>query len=402
MLRVFDQGGSLLDMINEESKEICPLIAARQILVQSKMGEGSFGRVFSIVVGNDRTSYVLKDVEMYDQHQPYIRIAADSARNAIEIASLRSRVPLEIIEKANANLKGDVFNVYDVGVPMIIAETLVDEDEVIPKNDRSGAIVLRKGDHRANEIQTEALISLIVGRMVRTGESMFLVDTFAIASCEAEKRDRYHTFFFMEKVDGVLKERIRIGHGDEGDANGRAVILQLLMAVAALHKRGIQHNDLHVGNVFYKIRPKDDAETFRYVCETSSGPRETFSVATPFIVKVGDFGLSLKVTHPRIQNSLLEQSDWNAVPNYWLPGFDVLQLLYSFRLQGVKTAKLMLIALLGSKELVSSVMFDDAGRTHKKYWTKPSLKTLTMTKVWDAWFTSTKIVQPVGRIITVQ
>lgn len=145
------------------------------------------------------------------------------------------------------------------------------------------------------------------------------------------KRQRDQLFSFMEVIDGDLTFYLK-GNEPEGMRDQKSffsIYIQVLMTMRMLNRLGINHNDLHPGNMMY-VNVKDRDETwgevnngkkiknvkrfFYYVPEMETETRPPYIVfETDKLIKIGDYGANSVFTNdnfgsmPVIRNVIKEE-----------------------------------------------------------------------------------------------
>jgi serine/threonine protein kinase len=150
-------------------------------------------------------------------------------------------------------------------------------------------------------------------------------------------------YLFMEKIDSSLEDWGKCIFSSRPTAEG--VLVQILHTICVYQKLlSLQHNDLHSGNIFIeritfetKFRGVSlhDADYFHY----RIGKVNLYLPFIPVLIKIGDFGLSVKYSAPLVGNLAvvaggLSQDGKPHVPNDYTLNFDLLYIL-GFFLNGI-------------------------------------------------------------------
>jgi len=156
----------------------------------------------------------------------------------------------------------------------------------------------------------------------------------------------------MDKIDGELRKNKKcvikknkkclplshLGLPKAGDFNLiNGLYIQLIFAIAMYQdKLKLSHNDLHASNMFiefvtkktiYNNQTLHDADWYHYHCKGY----DLYFPAIPIIMKIGDYGLSVKYSEPIVGDKSvfedgLDQNDGNGpwIPNTFMPSYDCL------------------------------------------------------------------------------
>lgn len=156
----------------------------------------------------------------------------------------------------------------------------------------------------------------------------------------------FHQYIIMDKIEGAYSKypncaplslrppkgkKFQKSHPlarafEEQHKNG--VYLQLMFAIAFFQEKyQISHNDLHQDNIFIECVGPDtmfrgkllaDATWFHYRIEN----RDIYFPAMPIIVKIGDFGFSIKYSEPVVARLEVLNNEFDVVPNHYIPQYD--------------------------------------------------------------------------------
>lgn len=192
-------------------------------------------------------------------------------------------------------------------------------------------------------------VEYALSRFVRTFPSINFVNTFGYAPCDfssnykkgdMEKSGEF-AYIFMDKCDGSLFSLIQ--KSDVTDEDKDILAIQLLHAICIMHsdENKFNHNDLHLGNVFYK---KVDSDFFGDTQHLEFSLPKMDTILVPvhkikYIVKIGDFGLAAKYSSPYIINTGIKDQSW--VLNYFNKYYDLFLPFLSWMDTGSKTTPMI-------------------------------------------------------------
>lgn len=361
-LRVLNTGGGLVKHLGKESK-LCQYIYNGDIQMKFFAG-GEAGQVADVTFpGMGTQKYVVKATkelkEIINVSDQYLGLTIQGAWDA---GIKDEGYDYDIYIELNGGDPNRVLRKDDrIIVPEFAEECLITKS-VNYKNtaDPTKTVTYPKGSYLCTKNSySEYVNSLLVGELVRSGQSINFINTFNFATCskeippasyidrlkkikayDATKEDRLVVqYTFMEKIDGDLEGLIKKKTLTEREAE--ILFVQVIHAIAtyqAVYK--LQHNDLHMGNVFYlKVKPDtmwhdrrvSDANYFSY----RVGNTLLYLPSIPYIAKVADWGLSVKYSTPIVgdkdsANEGYPQEDDPTGP--WIANFysDTYDLLYAF------------------------------------------------------------------------
>ena len=392
-IRLLDTGAPLVGYLARENS-VCPLIG-NQIQINKVLGKGAMGEVFDVTFGDtDPTKrYAMKKVD--PPVEPFIQVPITGRKMLWKEISSTWEVPVKELQDFNkipANKRGEYITDVKDNILLIPAflqpcnnkggqyirfdTTSIHEPKYT--NVDAGSVVCR-GEY------TEYLVSLLMGNLYRSGVCINFIDSFYFATC-ADTGGEYKQYTFMEQINGSIqatlpedeieefetakrsrsaaKTRLQkapyqatmdklkpIIDAKEASANRKEseylkytsnLLIQTLFAIVVYNvKYRLVHGDLHGGNVFiknidetttWKGQTLHDADYFEYVLYGQS----IYLPKIPYLVKIGDFGLSNKYAKPMILNSEimdrgLDQNDDEGalIPNFYSNTYDILFFLMS-------------------------------------------------------------------------
>ena len=203
---------------------------------------------------------------------------------------------------------------------------LTDYEKDYEKNDEGGGIVSvpEQGYVCESETYSEYIIGVLVGELYRKKECINFIDTFDFATC---KKPISYQYVFMEQIDADLQSIHSAALGTI--KNGMSIVIQILFAIAMYQtKYKLVHNDLHLGNVFIEyITPTTtfdgntlaDADYFYY----EIGDEKIYLPYSPYIVKIGDWGMACKYSDPMVLNeAVIDDNFGGSMPNFYTVNYD--------------------------------------------------------------------------------
>ena len=207
---------------------------------------------------------------------------------------------------------------------------------------------------------SELVIAVYAGKLYRDGKCINFFNTYTMFTCVTPQEDEtsldseddfksYTQYTFMDKIDGELRKYRSCvtwdKYVDEAERISPDIIngvyIQTLFAIAAYqHYYSISHNDLHSNNVFvefvtdktmYDGKYVKDYDYFHYSIDYGGKVRNIYVPAIPLLVKIGDYGLSIKYTKPIVGpldvfNDGMDTNDGTGAwtPNVFMPQYDSL------------------------------------------------------------------------------
>jgi len=225
---------------------------------------------------------------------------------------------------------------------------------------------------------SEYIIGIICGNIFRSGMSAHFIDMFGFATCEDTANNAVKEYVFMDKIDSTIAKLIfykdtQIQNPNSPllntiDYQGKKyteldiLCVQTLTAITAMQQYGIQHGDLHLDNVFLEKLGKTTQYDSNILANMPIWKHEVFGkkIYTPqttWLVKIGDFGLSVKYSVPMVGNKETlttgyDQNDGEGpwIPNWFSSTYDALYFLNAaYRANNSKFVRSLLGNALGLK-----------------------------------------------------
>ncbi len=210
-------------------------------------------------------------------------------------------------------------NVYDPSKKINAGEVIM-----VPIKREDRYFPFPKGSYLcSNDTYVENTIALLCSSLVESSKCVNFIHTFDVSVCPTTQTEkdvktgmyRLNQYIFMEKIHGTVKDLVVGMRGKMSaaqlDKQVRSIYIQTLFGVASMqHSYGIQHNDLHNGNVMYQNITPDlrydskrvkDCTHMKYDIIDTNGERHTIWIPldkNTVIAKIGDFGYSVKYSHP--------------------------------------------------------------------------------------------------------
>jgi serine/threonine protein kinase len=208
---------------------------------------------------------------------------------------------------------------------------LTDREHTFLYNDGSGSsFIIPEGAYMCKTPAfTEYIIGLLCSRLYQIGKSINFIEMNGLTTCMDTKRDKQTSsqYIFMEKITGQISSLLE---KSPSKIDLDSLIIQLLFGIKSYQlEYNICHNDLHTGNIMY-LRINEHTE---YQGEKLFGAdyyhyewkgKNIYFPATLNIVKIADFGLSVKHSEPIVGPEGMLQGYDKYSPNWYNTYFDVI------------------------------------------------------------------------------
>ncbi|HMP31962.1 MAG TPA: hypothetical protein PKD85_20325, partial [Saprospiraceae bacterium] len=194
------------------------------------------------------------------------------------------------------------------------------------RTDLKGVTIVPKGSLICVNALTEFIIGLIAGTLYQKGISINFIDIFYFATCKSNAETNQYTF--MEKITtSLFKSKIQ----DHTIINN--IYIQTIHAIGVYQKYlNLVHGDLHLDNVFISEITKDtkwggktlkDKDYYEYKIGKNSLYIDAAN--TPYLSKIGDFGLSVIYQKDKIigDQRTLEDGYNGWLVNFYNQAYDV-------------------------------------------------------------------------------
>ena len=380
-LQVVNTGGDLIKYLSRAENPICPLIGTK-ISLEKKLGEGKSGKVFQIEFpGSERRGvYVAKESTIsnpfyYECYFPDAKMPCRRKGGENLDAPLRYKdicfsphVDRDYVFQING-----VKDVDEVIPPAGIILAIPTKEFVeggcstltrYPRLDGKGYTYVPPRSFLCDEEYTEFALAILVGDIYRKGVSINFIDTFYFAICPFDVLTKKSAerggspkiekvmkkYIFMEKIDKTLRKTAPCLSSDyalknqlpdkkdlkkqikdkENLMNG--IVIQLLHAICVYQNLfSIVHGDLHDDNVLlefvtpntiYQGQNLAEADYYEY----RVGETLLYIPASPVIVKIADWGLSVKYASSEKDNMIgneytMKTGYQQKIDDPWLPNF---------------------------------------------------------------------------------
>lgn len=339
-LKVLDTNQSLVKYLSNTKNPVCPLMG-NEIKMLKTLGRGQSGIVFEIdFPGRGKRRYVAKKTNVDEDLFGLITSHYYRFLDLERMYGIKAEV---IIEYNNLTGKRDRYSYLKqtIIVPLFMKGCLAAKNSKYPRNDNRGYVEFNIGDQICDGNYSEFALSVIAGELYRSGRSINFVDVFYFATCANEHNLLdVSQYTFMEKIDGTLKRTLGciFEHNQRGDINANhheeavnSVVVQIIHAIGVYQTYEIVHGDLHDDNVFLEyVTPETqwkgksvlDVDYYEYKVNGQS-IYVTGGRVCPFIVKIGDWGLSVKYKTPRVANKTTIDTGYDQGDGQgpWLPNF---------------------------------------------------------------------------------
>jgi serine/threonine protein kinase len=343
VLNVINSGGNIVELLGLPKENKCALIGA-EIKLGKQLGKGIQGEVFLIEFpGMGEKLYVVKKSELT------LSVISGSYDNILQQLKDENLTLEEILRWQPSNIYRKMDSYMSVIIPPKMCRTTEDiEYTSIPRIKGSQKIKIPKGSYLCdNESFSEFCISVYTGTLYRKSVCINFFNIYSMFTCLESRGTNfaeYKQYTFMDKIDGELakfasclslEKYLTFDGHSEDMING--VYIQTLFAIAIYQSEFmISHNDLHTGNVFvefvtdkteFKGKKLIKADYYHY----KIGESNIYFPAIPVIVKIGDYGKSVKYTKPMIGDKYVFENGYDQgdgggpwMPNKFIPSYDSL------------------------------------------------------------------------------
>jgi len=337
VLNAVNTGKSLMSVMNEQVG-LCPLYG-KTIISKKVLGEGAQGQAMLVEI--EGKEYVAKkslvDVPVYSQVIPPEK-AKDAFQLVVDAMKRRGTdISMETLKAFNKRYKkGSKVIIPTSAYEYKLCDT-GDEVTYFDRFDGNGKTIIPPHSYLCSEESfSEYVIALYGSELARKGMQNFIV-VFGFSSCPEKltKKDEFEVnhYVIMQKIDLTFKEYfMNLYHTDLiRDDEITSIVIQLVFAIAIYQKEyKISHNDLHWINVFLERVKLDEKDKRRYFCYYYNGKKYCFPRGK-YIVKIGDFGLSVKWGEPIVGNKTVLNTGYDQdgvegawIPNWYSPAYDLL------------------------------------------------------------------------------
>lgn len=175
--------------------------------------------------------------------------------------------------------------------------------------------------------------------------SRHVIRPFALVQCKYRQPvPSLDSYLMMEQVDGTLNCK-------DVECNWDVITFQIIYTLAQMWDTlKMVHNDLHLDNIFYSKQNVPTQKVWKYTYK-----RKTFYIPrTPFIVKIGDFGLA------NSESNRNPEDYHDVIPRYPLAPYDVATFIYQDEIPKGGVKNKLMTYLFGSTRVKK--FYQDHGR----------------------------------------
>jgi serine/threonine protein kinase len=354
------ESGRFLNKYIGLPNEGCPFIDANIKFIE-KLGEGKYGAVFLIKIKDDNLKkYVVK--------KSYIKFNYVDIKKS-EISEILKEIDIDwktLLSLQLSSFSQEFEKTSDLGrVKILIPPNIcklsnyelftsipqIGDEEILAK------ILVPKGSYLCDDnLFSEYIIGAYIGKLYRDKICINFINMYSMFTCpikDSTEKDVFQQYVFMDKIDVELCKclpcispleykkinllSLNLPFNKWDIING--IFIQTMFAIATYQEHlKISHNDLHCGNIFIDYVTPDmifngqniaDANYFHYKIKGM----DIYFPAISFIIKIGDFGLSVKYSKPIVgyrrifedgYSVITNEGDDSLIPNYYLPAYDSL------------------------------------------------------------------------------
>lgn len=342
VLEIVERDGEMMDyFVSSGVMGRCPFLESHLDLDVS-LGKGAYGSVFKIRTQRRDETYAVKRVKSrtYQVKEEVWSLPKANLRDILSYLKFSIDGPLNedlfhMLNKGNALKSGDRYLIPIVKIspcklttPVSVEVYTIDQPHQGDPHDRTrirltgDTFTIPSGSYMCDYPNyTEYPISVLCTHLLLEGECINFLDVFGFSMCANDKM--IYDYTFMEAVDGSLKDILRQKKFPITENIVDSIYIQVVFAICSMQRLiGIQHNDLHCGNVLLKILSNSDTltrfngkelqrmEFFKYTLDGT----HIYLPNDDVIAKVSDFGLSAKYSEPMMMN----RKNQNLAP---LPGW---------------------------------------------------------------------------------
>ncbi len=349
VLNIISSGGELVKYLGYPS-ENCPLIGT-EIKLAHVLGRGTQGTVFLVTIpGMGTKEYVVKkgtlELETEDDtlESLKIRFGMLKSRTWADYKPFQTKKTINQFENPDTPLDKEITLIIPPKFCKLKKDRQFDARPII-KND---TITVPAGSYLCpDEVYSEYAIGVYTGQLYRKGTCINFFNFYTFFACPKRQigGEKYNQYILMDKLDGSFNNNKACLSLDKFASMKKfekydvlnSIYIQTLFAIAAYQDAfQISHNDLHDDNIFIEcVTPNTmfngqkihGADWFHYRVKG----KDIYIAASPGIVKIGDYGLSVKYSEPIVGNEYVftdgyDQGDGTGawIPDQFLPSYDSL------------------------------------------------------------------------------
>lgn len=338
-LEIINTGGDIIKYLTRSGNQICPLINTKIKLVKL-LGQGATGKVFEIKFpGSEKSKrYVAKEITSVEEdlfeYQKYDRECGETYGD-LKFCDHVDKTDVFILNGVKSTDHLPLLGKWLAVPTKYFSNGGCTSQRHFKRLDGTGIVTVPPKSFLCDQTYTEFAISLLVAELYRKGKSINFVDTFYFATCHENRKDRKGLdvvrYSFMEKIDATVRNVTKC----LSEKIMNTIVLQLLHAIYVYQSQySIVHGDLHDDNIFLElVTPKTEYRGVKLMdythFEFKIGDKSIFIPVEecPVIVKIGDWGLSVKYSEPMIGNEwtmktgYAQGTDEGSMGDPWLPNF---------------------------------------------------------------------------------
>nr|QBK92453.1 MAG: protein kinase [Pithovirus LCPAC401] len=339
VLELYMNNDIIVELLSNQSP-FCDLIGFQDtdkpIKLIKELGHGAFGKVWEVRIDNQGIEeYIAVKIPNKELPMPKVYIGNKPIKleSYAEKEAQKHNIDKSLIIKVNGGNKDKILRRSAI-LPIFAAKCLTEKQTFkYYKNTDDEVLNIPKGSYICPEDTfSEYLIGLLCGELYTTEingvKSVNFINMLDFSTCPEEimEEKKFYrgspAYIFQQKIEGSLYDAENFLEDDIGP-----ITLQVLHAIECYQRAyQISHNDLSLGNIMYGKTPKiwngdniQSADYFQYIIDGTS----FYIPASQYVIKIGDFGLSIKYNRPMIVNSTIIKGDWPNVPNFYSPAFDL-------------------------------------------------------------------------------
>lgn len=275
-------------------------------------------------------------------------------KDAATKLSKKYNIPAKTIIDANGGNPNIEVN-RKVFIPLFADMCMTENDMLCKRFDGNGEYIIPKGSYLCEqELYSEYVIGILCGELYRKMDCINFIDIFGFTTCNEVDPVDTRQYIFMDKIDGSIRKLfksrpdmlLRTVFKSTSGKKYKAIdfiYIQTLAAIASYqNKYELSHNDLHDDNIFYEAT--DDEITYNgvklidvdYLTYIFKKTNQTITLPTfGIIVKIGDYGMSVKYSKPILGNKTVllsgyDQGDGDGawMPNWFSKSYDALYMTF--------------------------------------------------------------------------
>ena len=346
VITIVESGGEMMDyFLSSKVINRCPFIEHNVKVRSEKIGAGSYGKVYSVLSPDASRVYAVKKtknrifkiVEHVWQDHPMklsdiaalLTFSEDLDVDWKLFYALNKNNPERYVRKGEYYYSA-IYRTKNIGCklkkPNSVEEFYIvnhapGEYDHLPFKSRpqekkvyTGKVFdIPKGSYVCeNDTYIEYVIGLLCATLVSKLKCANFLDVFGFSMCSQSSKlitPKLFDYTFMERIDYPVIDLYRKGKVTATESVVDSIYIQTVFAICAMQRiLGVQHNDLHLGNVFlidlrkvgwpimYNGRDLRYVEYFEYEIDHT----KVYVKNEGLLVKIGDFGLAAKYSSPII------------------------------------------------------------------------------------------------------